>query len=468
MNAAESELWSFLEFHQSDYHNTWDLDVPPHFIPPAKRHPRPIMAGTDHYYQCQLRGEKFFKMLQESYNSNPARLQVACCRVKHLCTVVNPEGPLCGIILSFFQNLETLELHGTDPKADFEEIPEHHITWPSLPRLRFARLFGHIPRNIVKWIMKSSSTLERLEIGLLDRPICSGEDGWGRYDPLPEEEIGKMWNGTPDYGSLHEGVLIPRPMGGFLPDDVELDLPKLKHVFLCSPARDPRNHGDSDPEDGDVEEEEFYDEYVMQYSWSTRAEEATFAAWRRLLLGCRESLEVLVLDQRTGAEYTESDALGREDYVKLNRAGHVNHALVALVQDLITDKNLFPALKLVYLYGFAVGVRPETRPDAKVPGGRLMLALRERGVQCEARLGGWCYFDYARGSANWAAWGYSSRDPAHDGDQEEDNFNTHVNIQLLPHYRFYLFIICDVPGFKHTFDVSLTTTLFHPTPAEEE
>ncbi|CAH0051879.1 unnamed protein product [Clonostachys solani] len=426
MSAAEPELWSFLEFHKSDYHHTWDLDVPPHFIPPTKRHPKPIMASTDNSYQCQLRGEKFFKMLRESYSNNPARLQVACYRVTHLCTVVNPEGPLCGIILSFFQNLETLELHGTDPNADFEEIPEHDITWPSLPRLRFAKLFGHIPRNIVKWIMKSSSTLERLEIGLLDRPICPGEGEWGRYDPLPEEAIGTMWNGTADYGSLNgdEGMLIPRPMGGFLPDGVELDLPKLKHLYLCSPARDPHNNGDTGSEDGGFEEDELNGEYQMKYSWSTRAEEATFTAWRRLLLGSRESLEVLVLDQQTGAEYTEGDAMGPEDYVKLNRAGHVNHALVALVQDLITDRNLFPALKWVYLYGFAVGVRPETRPDLKVPGGRLMLALRERGVQCEARLGGWCYFDYAGGSANWAAWGYTSRDPAHDDDQEEDNFNT--------------------------------------------
>ncbi|CAG9985003.1 unnamed protein product [Clonostachys byssicola] len=490
MNAAEPELWSFLEFHQSDYHHLWDLDVPPHFIPPAKRHPRPITASTDQYNQhnkCQQRGEKFFKMLQESYDDNPARLQVVCYRVTHLCTVVHPEGPLCGIILSFFQNLETLELHGTDPKADFEEIPEHEITWPSLPRLRFARLFGHIPRNIVKWIMRSSSTLERLEIGLFDRPICPGEDGRDIYDPLPEEAIGTMENGTPDYGSLHEGVLIPRPMGGFLPDDVELDLPKLKHLFLCSSARDPRSRGDFGLEDGDFDWDEVYDGYMMQYSWSTRAEEATFAAWRRLLLGCRESLEVLVLDQRTGAEYIEMDEFGRDDYVSLNRSGRINHALVALVQDLITDKNLFPALKWVYLYGFAVGVRPETRPNAKAPGGRLMLALRERGVQCEARLGGWCCFDYTRGSSDWVNWGYSPRD--HEDDEEEAGFNMNGTTSRCCRCTGYLFtlgaleqdnklqllnmltsIFChtvdpclfniyDVPSFKHTSLVSPITLL---------
>ncbi|VUC28770.1 unnamed protein product [Clonostachys rosea] len=422
MNAAESELWSFLEFHQSDYHHTSDLYVPPAFILPAKRHLRPIMASTDNYHQCQWRGEKFFKMLQESYNDNPARLQVVCRRVTHLCTVVYPDGPLCGIILSFFQNLETLEIHGEDPKVDFEEVPEHDITWPSLPRLRFVKLFGHIPRNIVKWIMKSSSTLERLEIGLLDRPICPGEDGWGRYDPLPEEEVGKMWDGTPDYGSLHERMVIPRPMGGFLPDDVELHLPKLKHLYLCSPARDPHSSRDTDSQDGDFEEDDGLRAFHMSYSWSTRAEEATFIAWRRLLLGSRESLEILVLDQKTGAEYTDNDEFGEEDYVQLNRTGHVNHALVALVQDLIADRNLFPALKWVYLYGFAVGTRPETRPDEEVPGGRLMLALQERGVRCEARLGGWCFFDSARGSADWASWGHTSRDS--EDDQEAESLET--------------------------------------------
>lgn len=237
------------------------------------------------------------------------------------------------------------------------------------------------------WVLKGGSTLERLELGLLDRPVSTH-----RNPPLPEENLNRDSDddAESDYGSLYARKVIPRPLGGILLDDIAPELPNLKALYLCAPADTPRPDSPLT--------------WIMDYSFSSRAERSSLSDWRQLLIASEQTLETLVLEHRPGAENIEGGGLGPQEYLAYNKDGHINAALVKMVETLLERQDSFPALEMVYLYGFAVGEDPDDSPDGNTHGGRLMHTLKARGVRCEARRGTWCQFEGDSGCAFWCQW----------------------------------------------------------------
>ncbi|KAH7155912.1 hypothetical protein EDB81DRAFT_785775 [Dactylonectria macrodidyma] len=412
----EPQIWTKIEFHSNGYHeSSAEAKDPPPFTAATlrnyqtERHPGQYALGHIHENKAMT----FVNLLQDYHANNQERLKELCSRVKHLCTgVIHEWGQREGYgddegdnktkfwqIIPYFTNLETLEIHGDNTALP---LIIDEITAPPLQKLRFTKLFAYVPLQFAQWVMKSAPTLERLDLGLLDRPISTSLANNPENPPLPEENLGDS-DGESDYGSLCGENVIPRPMGGIVCGRLEPNLSRLKTLYLCSPAASP------------VSEDAW-----SQYTFSSRAERACFSDWRRLLLASSRTLETLVLDQRPGAEYIENDGVTEAEYMRLNEDGNINKALVKLVKDLLVDKDTFPLLKHVYLYGFAVAENSERQPGEKTPGGRLMLDLAQRGVKCEARLGKWCFFDSDPGYTFWCKW----EDDDDDEEDEEDSWDT--------------------------------------------
>lgn len=179
----------------------------------------------------------------------------------------------------------------------------------------------------------------------------------------------------------------------------EFYLPRLKYLHLCRPAKGK------------------YDNNLFEDSWSSRADQACLADWRRLLLACSRTVEVLVLEQRSGRTYTGDDL--NSESMRSNKEGIGSEALVDMVASVLSDRESFPMLSTVYLLGISVGLDFEGKEMRqgieKVPGRQLMQLLKRQGVACEARLGTWCNFDEWSGCANWSQWSPDS------DDEEEGN-----------------------------------------------
>ncbi|KAM5351187.1 hypothetical protein ACJ41O_003910 [Fusarium nematophilum] len=325
-----------------------------------------------------------------------SRLREVASRVKSLCTVISSSSDFWHL-LPYFTNLESLELHGSYIR-DME--PGFEVKGDPLPKLRFAKLFAYLPRGVAKWVLRSGATIERLELGMLDRPISSNLYDDPPNNPLPEEILPPDDladdEDYEDWGSLRGEAVIPRPLGGFVPDG-DICLPRLKLVHLCQPSNIHERNG------------------AIDYTWSTRAEKAALTDWQRILEASSKTLETLVLQQRPGAEQIEIDSTEANEFMEYNTSGYGTGELVDMLEPFVLDREAFPALKRVYLYGMAVGEVEEARPVERVPAGRLMLRLEERGVGCEARLGMWCSFESDTGETRWA------RSTADDDDDEDED-----------------------------------------------
>ncbi|KAL2677344.1 hypothetical protein Neosp_011113 [[Neocosmospora] mangrovei] len=280
--------------------------------------------------------------------------------------------------------MEVLELHSGDLFFDTE------IRGPFLERLRFIKLCGYIPPAVVKWILSSTTALERLELGLLDRPISKLPSARQAQDPFPEEQ--ELEGGDfVDYGRPDEEWLIPRPLGCAF-TQLEIALPNLTHLYLCQPCQ-------SDPATAN-----------QVHRWSSRAEVAAIADWRRLLLASSKTLETLVLEHRPGAEVLEKQFHSEVCFILKNSLGTGNRALVEMLEEILPQDGAFRSLKRVYLYGFAVGQDSTLKPSTSTPGGRLMNLLKKLNVTCEARLGRWIVFIGIANEASWAKWDGEGRE----------------------------------------------------------
>ncbi|KAI9166390.1 hypothetical protein HJFPF1_02491 [Paramyrothecium foliicola] len=408
---VEPLIWTDIELHEAGYHESRrELDSPAPFRSPGDRAYHTKQCSSYHGLDADRKAGNFFTMLQLLHKNDIGRLKAVAGRVKHLCTVMKPflkpydrgtrqvilpDAISVWNLLPFFSNLETLELHGFS--FDGQEHDELS-TAPPLEYLRFAKLWAFIPRTVAAWVLRAGLTLERLEIGMLDRPI--GDHGpYSR--PLPEENLADG-DDESDYGSLGEESVIPRPLGGFLPSsgnhrEDQLLLPKLKHMHLCQPAQ-----SSSD---------------TLEYSWSSRAEAACFADWKKLLVASSKTLETLVLDQRPGAGYIEADGLSETEFMLEHRGDH--RSLIKMVEKTMLESQAFDHLKKVYLYGLDVGVNERGAFSHETPSSKFMQSLKSSGIHSEARLGTWCFYEEFEGSVHWANW--NADDDSDDEEEDEDD-----------------------------------------------
>jgi hypothetical protein len=366
-------------------------------------------------------------------------------RVKHLCAifdpqwiprtreykVIYPDAIRVWELLPYMTELESLELHGRhfySYDSPDKEDPVHELAGPT-PRLRFAKLSGYIPRVVPAWILKAGDTLERLELAMLDRPISTSNDTMTSFIPLPHErhkiqkdhennEVGSdededededdsdqeeesdHEDDESDWGSLRGEAVIPRPLGGCLSSyqDNELKLPKLKYLYLCQPS-----------------ESDYEDSLIYEYTWSKRAEKACYSDWRKILQASIATISTLVLEQRPAADYNENKMLSEEEWMEHKVTPAASRNLLKMVQKVLEADKSQGSLRCVYLYGIFVGVLDDGMPDPAEPSGQFMEFLQGCGVEGEARVGQWCFFDQSDG---WAVWDYvNGEDEMADGDE---------------------------------------------------
>ncbi|RGP60924.1 hypothetical protein FSPOR_10347 [Fusarium sporotrichioides] len=412
-------IWSDIEFHSVGFHKSSpELNVPPPVRSPDSRKCHPGKG----YNSGEMKAEAFFTTLQTLHVENPDRMEHVAKRIKHLCTVVHPQWlprtrghtiiyPYPDAIrvwglLPYMTNLESLEIHGSSLyRGDEAGDPLQQLHGPT-PRLRFAKLSGYIPRPVAAWVLKAD-TLERLELAMLDRPISMYD--CPRFAPLPHEKLKKEdddenseadSDDESDWGSLRGEAVIPRPLGGFLSSyqDKGPKLPKLTHLYLSQPA------------------ESDYETSFHQYTWSTRAEWACHRDWRQILQASLPTLKILVLEQRPAADYLENDGIPEMEWMENRTTPAASRNLLNMVQKVLEADRSQGPLQCVYLYGIFIGELDEEDglPDPAGPSGRFMQFLRGCGVECEARVGQWCFFDNDDGGAVWDAY-YSE-----DEDDDED------------------------------------------------
>ncbi|KAF4439930.1 hypothetical protein F53441_12431 [Fusarium austroafricanum] len=218
---------------------------------------------------------------------------------------------------------------------------------------------------------------------MLDRPISSTLSSRDNA-PLPHEKVCVYDWGEPesDYGSLDGEAVIPRPLGGCLASyrTGELKLPKLRHLYLGQPT------------------ESVYGS--MDYGWSSRAETACYEDWLKILQACIGTIGTLVLEQRPAADYIERDGYSEHDWMTQCVNSDACQKLFDMIETVMDGNESGTPLSQVYMYGIAAG-------------------SYHRGVECEARLGQWCFFDKYEGTADWWSCWNGASDPE-DDEVEED------------------------------------------------
>ncbi|KAJ4011198.1 hypothetical protein NW752_007266 [Fusarium irregulare] len=417
-------FWTDVELHVLGYHGSQrELSVPPPVRHPISRSYLPRVQ----YRSIELRAERFFNMLQTLQKERPDRLEVVTKRIKHLCANVNPgwiprtkeykpiydDAISVWELLPYMTNLESLELHGSTYNHPTKPDPVQELTGPT-PKLRFVKLKGYMPASIPTWALRAADTLERLELLMLDRPISTNMNDRGRFLPLPHEKISHQEDGdeedseedsddnASDWGSLSGEAVIPRPLGGYLTfyGDNELKLPKLKHLYLCQPS------------------ESDYEPSFDQYSWSTRAEEACYSDWKKILIASMPTLSTLVLEQRPAADYIENDGIPEDEWMEHRTIPEASKKLLKMVRKVIEADKSQGSLQRVYLYGIFVGILDDGMPDPAEPSGKFMEFLQGCGVECEARRGQWCFFNKDDGGAMWDSFfGNEKDEDMEDGDE---------------------------------------------------
>ncbi|KAI9150757.1 hypothetical protein HJFPF1_10534 [Paramyrothecium foliicola] len=415
---AVGRLWFDIELHDDRHHESpVELKDPPPFRSNESRpYCRDAFPGFD-------RAVCFFSMLLRLQENDPERAKTLCQRVRHLSAPIPgsfrrviPPGSLRRVIpgsfrgvfsedgwstdeagdpptvwhlLPNFSNLESLELRAEGPHCDdttLTDLQGHP------PPLRFVKLFMYIPRAVVAWVLGAGSTLERLELGMLDNPDMPVS----QLDTLIDKYCGYGDIGYNEAVSLHGKSVIPRPLAGFLPSSEclqspgDLCLPRLRHLYLCQPTY---SGG----------------QYICKsdYNWCSRTDKACLCDWHQLLLASRETLETMVLEQRPAGELTEMDTMEIEDWmidcVDCNAAAE----LVDMVLRFIENPG-FEKLKDVYLYGMKC-----QKDDPRVvwetgsyytPAVRLLRALKRRNIRGEARIGQFCIFDKNHVTSTFGTW----------------------------------------------------------------
>ena len=181
---VDTILWKDIELHETGYHeSSKELKDPAPFTAPAARHYHDnVRYGSGQ--GGSMKARSLFAMLDSTRKDDPSRFQILVSRVRSLCTAV--DNSTAWALFPHFSNLESLELHGVSDNYDLDV----DVGLQPLKKLRFLKLFAYVPRNFARYAMVgSAATLERLELGLLDRPISTNLAYDRKNKPLPHERI---------------------------------------------------------------------------------------------------------------------------------------------------------------------------------------------------------------------------------------------------------------------------------------
>ncbi|KAG5787774.1 hypothetical protein H9Q69_013153 [Fusarium xylarioides] len=339
---AEPLLWTNIEFHHHTFHEACDLKQPSPMIPASQR-----FYHWDADYPGQCKAEKFFELLQDLLFEDIGRLKELCSRVMSICTAVRSKIDFWQI-LPYFTNVKVLELYGDSSYFDQHEHKSFCPSAPTLSKLRYVKLDGSIPKAVVKWILESCSTVERLELGLLDKQIESRATMEDDFPRLPEDIYSPP--DDPTYGRLRGWVAIPRPLSGFLPlhkDATSLILPRLRYLHLCQPSQSNLSAR------------------MVSYFWSTSAEVSAHKDWENILQASCETLETLSVEQKIGIEHGDGAVDDAEGFFRSDQDGLGSERLMDMLERVLKETR-FPVLKRVYLKEIVVGSKERGEPIGDV------------------------------------------------------------------------------------------------------
>ncbi|KAH6645256.1 hypothetical protein BKA67DRAFT_107321 [Truncatella angustata] len=413
---AEILIWDDIELHAPGYHeSSCELKDPPPVVPPEARryHSNP---GTWAYGGVlERKAASLFWMLDLAARSDLPRVKLLLSRVRSLCTVLDwmncpdwvpqppkvPEHPKLEFtwsIFPLFSNLERLELHGS-----WEAYWDGHgrafdSSAPPLAALRSVKLFGYLPGNVVRYILRSAPTIENLQLGVLDAPVGCNLAPSGRRQNPPPRRKGQLESDedgddeTTDDDSLDGDEVAPRPLPLFHHGEMPA-FPRLKLLHLCKPSQcDPAHYGNLML--GDV-------------TYSQRSEEASLSDWSGLLRAAQGTLETLVLEHRVVAEYIEGDGMSMREFIEACSCGPAEDHFMDRIVPVFKEK-AFANLRSVHMHGILVSAKSTQRRKW------FRKFWEDYGVECSFSYGQWCYFDSSPGTTYWASY------EGHSDDEDED------------------------------------------------
>lgn len=373
---VEPLIWTKIELHRPGYHEYYQYEEEFDFAVNRDFHSNRLYhaLNLDSYYledeydrQDDAYCESafwFFKTFTEAMSSadpwTRAHYKTLAQKVRFLCLTVELNRDElridnCWSVLALFQNLEHLELivkwpydfHIWDAATDAFQSEDHL----PLTKLHTLHLRGYLPKKLVIYLCQRASTIEDLELALLDRPIgginryCRENPPPGPDEPSPDDDASSsssidISSSASDESFDHEQI-APRALAALLDTDLLNSFTSLTHLSLIRPAESSK--GDQHHHEPDV--------YVSPVS-----EQQILEEWRRLMAACRSSLEHLVIDQRPMAEEIEADSTGDAEDLILYPYGpgyrnFVERVLPILLGDEAAE---FPKLKSIRLYGFDV------------------------------------------------------------------------------------------------------------------
>ncbi|KAJ4115416.1 hypothetical protein NW768_011268 [Fusarium equiseti] len=385
---TEPLLWTNIEFHHQSFHLLLDSKDPP---PKTSALQRFYCGEPDFEHSGACKADVFLKLLQDLLHEDVDRLKQLCARVESICTALRLYIEFWQF-LPYFINVKDLELYGDSWDRYEEGLGPLDTSAALLTNLRYVKLDGTIPKHVVAWILSSCTSVERLELALLDTGLGTKEtieDGFPRF---PEDIYTPPEN--PTYGRLSGWAAIPRPLSNFLPcpeDGMSLALPRLRHLHFCQPSQ-----GDLSPR-------------MVNYFWSMTAEVAAHRDWEKILQASCATLETLVVEQQIGIEHGDGACDDADGFFRKDEDGLGSERLTNMLEKVMTERQ-FPALKQVYLKGIVVGSKKRGEPIGDVPGGRFMGFLERKGIECEARFGEALWFDGESGEGPDIEWYYSEDD----------------------------------------------------------
>jgi hypothetical protein len=110
--------------------------------------------------------------------------------------------------------------------------------------------------------------------------------------------------------------------------------------------------------------------------------------WARLMNAAEDTLETVVLEHWYCIENIEMDTWGGEEYIEHNSSVWDEDAFAKVIVLFVAGMKA-PKLQCIHLYGIF-----SARKSSSEGKSQLAKACNENGVECEARLGRWCLYDY--------------------------------------------------------------------------
>lgn len=348
-NYIEALLYNEIELHPPGFHENYAhkalrknevaLQRPYHF--PPSWGSRPAISDYQLYdYHVHLeevhetKVKLFLGQFVEGTEQSKARAEHLAGLVHWLCLPV--EGLYTGVAghrfnpwnaIAKFTNLQYLEISGfwktTDVAQPFVQ-PAH-----SLLKLRTIKLRGYVPIDFVRYACANPESVIDLQLGILDVPVGSNQNGDRHSRPLPVADFEKTVENFD-----HEQI-APRGLA-CLTSEIIPRLSSLACLYLIRPAQAK-----------EASEEREFGLYT-----SARSDVELLNEWASVLRIARKTVTHVTLEQRPVGEELELDRKDNYEFMITYCHGPGYKRFVEIVLPVLLEDEEWPNLHSIRLFGF--------------------------------------------------------------------------------------------------------------------